>query len=163
MNDDLLPLPVPVNQGTAESEPVWPPLFTAQQCTDYARACMAPLQVRELEEDLRLIRLQEPAQRIAYLTDRAESAEAELSRLKAQEPRPGWRWLKNTTYDERSWPEDAGHENGNYSNSCCECLRMFTGHKRRVVCRSCSEIKADAAAPSTQPDTVQVPNEDAST
>ena len=45
----------------------------------------------------------------------------------------GWKLLPDTTYDERSWPQD-----GNYSCCCCYCGRMFTGHKRRVVCRACS-------------------------
>lgn len=35
------------------------------------------------------------------------------------------------------WPEDAGHENGNYQNRCIYCQRLFIGHKRRVVCRIC--------------------------
>jgi hypothetical protein len=37
------------------------------------------------------------------------------------------------------WPEDSGHENGNYQNRCVECGRTFTGHKRRVVCRACAQ------------------------
>lgn len=50
----------------------------------------------------------------------------------------GYRVLKDTTLDERTWHEDKDHENGNYSCLCCECGRMFVGHKRRVVCRSCA-------------------------
>jgi len=50
----------------------------------------------------------------------------------------GWRLLKDSTYDERSWPEDASHENGNYSCCCCHCGRMFMGHKRRVSCKVCA-------------------------
>jgi hypothetical protein len=37
------------------------------------------------------------------------------------------------------WPEDRGHENGNYSNLCVDCGNFFIGHKRRVVCRICAE------------------------
>lgn len=40
---------------------------------------------------------------------------------------------------ERDWPEDFGHENGNYGNRCAVCDAAFNGHKRRPVCRSCSE------------------------
>lgn len=42
-----------------------------------------------------------------------------------------------------SWPEDLGHENGNYLNRCIMCGCTFQGHKRRVVCKVC-------AAPSTR-------------
>lgn len=44
----------------------------------------------------------------------------------------------------RDWPEDFGHENGNYMNVCGFCGHPFTGHKRRVVCRKCSEQPAEA-------------------
>lgn len=43
----------------------------------------------------------------------------------------------------RDWSEDAGHENGNYQNRCLLCDQIFTGHKRRVICKEC----AMAAAP----------------
>ena len=36
------------------------------------------------------------------------------------------------------WPEDFSHENGNYLCRCFYCNRVFTGHKRRVVCRECA-------------------------
>jgi hypothetical protein len=55
----------------------------------------------------------------------------------------GWRLLKDTTVDERSWSEDAQGENGVYHNTCVHCLRGFTGHKRRVICKSCSQISDD--------------------
>ena len=54
----------------------------------------------------------------------------------------GWKLLKDTTQEERSWGEDSAHENGNYFCNCCVCLRVFVGHKRRVLCKVC------AAAPS---------------
>lgn len=38
----------------------------------------------------------------------------------------------------RDWPEDAEHENGNYSCRCYSCGNEFIGHKRRVVCRACA-------------------------
>jgi hypothetical protein len=50
----------------------------------------------------------------------------------------GWKLLKDSTFDERSWPEDSGHENGNYFCNCIHCGRQFTGHKRRCVCRVCA-------------------------
>lgn len=59
----------------------------------------------------------------------------------------GFKLLKDTTYEERSWPEDAAHENGNYSCCCVICLRQFTGHKRRVVCKVCYAAPPAAAQP----------------
>lgn len=50
----------------------------------------------------------------------------------------GYKLLKDTTHGQRSWPEDASHENGNYYNTCCDCDRVFTGHKRRHICRVCA-------------------------
>ena len=50
----------------------------------------------------------------------------------------GYRLLKNSTHDERSWPGDSSHENGNYHCNCYACGRVFTGYKRRVACRVCS-------------------------
>lgn len=43
---------------------------------------------------------------------------------------------------ERNWTEDASHENGNYECLCCECDQLFIGHKRRVVCKACSNLLA---------------------
>ncbi len=40
---------------------------------------------------------------------------------------------------EGDWPEDFGHENGNYFCNCTYCKKTFTGHKRRVVCKVCSK------------------------
>jgi hypothetical protein len=39
--------------------------------------------------------------------------------------------------EERNWPEDFSHENGQYYCSCVYCGERFVGHKRRVVCRRC--------------------------
>lgn len=39
------------------------------------------------------------------------------------------------------WPEDFTHENGNYMCNCCECGKIFMGHKRRVACKICVGIK----------------------
>ena len=39
----------------------------------------------------------------------------------------------------RDWPEDSGHENGNYRNTCAACEQTFTGHERRVVCHLCDD------------------------
>ena len=52
----------------------------------------------------------------------------------------GYKLLKDTTEDERSWVEDREHENGNYYNLCGHCGRQFIGHKRRVVCKSCATL-----------------------
>lgn len=48
------------------------------------------------------------------------------------------RLLRDTTHDERSYPEDQVHENGWYYNTCIHCLRQFSGHKRRGICKVCS-------------------------
>jgi len=42
----------------------------------------------------------------------------------------------------RSWTEDAPHENGSYLCSCVVCLKYFIGHKRRAVCKLCSQSDA---------------------
>jgi hypothetical protein len=38
----------------------------------------------------------------------------------------------------RDWVEDENDENGNYRNRCIDCGLLFTGHKRRVTCRGCT-------------------------
>lgn len=50
----------------------------------------------------------------------------------------GYKVLKDSTQQERSWTEDARHENGNYHCVCCHCGRGFIGHKRRASCKVCS-------------------------
>lgn len=52
----------------------------------------------------------------------------------------GWRLVKDSTETERRWIEDQDHENGNYSCDCIDCGRHFIGHKRRVICKVCSEV-----------------------
>lgn len=44
---------------------------------------------------------------------------------------------------EWDWTEDFSHENGNYENVCAHCTVHFRGHKRRVVCKKCSQNKAN--------------------
>jgi hypothetical protein len=46
--------------------------------------------------------------------------------------------VDNFAPSERDWTEDFPHENGNYMCRCCVCKRLFAGHKRRVVCKTCS-------------------------
>lgn len=41
--------------------------------------------------------------------------------------------------EERNFPEDYSHENGNYRNICCLCKNEFKGHKRRVICKKCEQ------------------------
>jgi hypothetical protein len=41
--------------------------------------------------------------------------------------------------EDRDWPEDASHENGQYECACCVCGNRFTGHKGRVLCKPCDE------------------------
>lgn len=40
----------------------------------------------------------------------------------------------------RNWAEDSKHENGNYECLCVYCKQSFIGHKRRVVCKACSDV-----------------------
>ena len=58
----------------------------------------------------------------------------------------GYKLLRSTTHEERSFPEDATSDNGSYYNTCCECGRQFTGHKRRIVCKVCTNEKPMIAA-----------------
>jgi hypothetical protein len=68
----------------------------------------------------------------------------------------GYKLLKDSTFDDRSWKEEEGHENGRYYNTCCVCERQFLGHKRRVLCKVCDAEKVSpyvaqsSAAPITQ-------------
>lgn len=52
---------------------------------------------------------------------------------------------------DRNWREDASHENGNYECFCTDCEQPFIGHKRRVTCKACSEIRFASVA-QTVPD-----------
>lgn len=45
-----------------------------------------------------------------------------------------------------SWEEDFSHENGNYLCNCFVCKRNFLGHKRRVVCKTCSKTEQSVAS-----------------
>ena len=45
---------------------------------------------------------------------------------------------------DRDFPGDAEHENGDYENRCVDCGELFTGYKRRVVCRACATKRGDA-------------------
>ena len=42
---------------------------------------------------------------------------------------------------EGDWPEDAksDSDNGAYLNRCIDCGGMFTGNKRRMSCRRCTQ------------------------
>jgi len=39
----------------------------------------------------------------------------------------------------KNWKEDYEHENGNYMCHCRLCKQSFLGHKRRVMCKECTE------------------------
>lgn len=41
----------------------------------------------------------------------------------------------------KNWIEDYKHENGNYVCRCVYCKDNFYGHKRRNICKECSERK----------------------
>ena len=59
--------------------------------------------------------------------------------------------LMPIVYGPRDWPEDHGHENGDYFNECCHCNETFMGHKRRVSCHVCVD-KARAAWAALNPE-----------
>lgn len=40
----------------------------------------------------------------------------------------------------KDWVQDFSHENGCYLNTCIECKMEFKGHKRRVVCKECTDL-----------------------
>lgn len=72
----------------------------------------------------------------------------------------GYKLLKDSTHAERAWIEDAGHENGLYSNTCIECGREFAGHKRRVICRVCAAAPAPAQPAATaKPEHIPTPDD----
>jgi len=50
----------------------------------------------------------------------------------------GFKLIKDSTREERSWPEDYELDNGRYFNTCCNCERLFLGHKRRIECKACA-------------------------
>lgn len=45
--------------------------------------------------------------------------------------------------DETDWREDWNHENGAYKCRCIGCGVLFIGHKRRIVCRKCTQASAE--------------------
>ena len=59
------------------------------------------------------------------------------------ELRPIQRVIRNMP-TEKDWQEDWPHENGKYTCTCVACGGIFTGHKRRVICRACFLLR-DAA------------------
>lgn len=79
-------------------------------------------------------------QRLGWFAWRVNDLEQKLTQALKQQAKvvpEGYKLLKDTTHQDRSWPEDAAHENGCYHNTCINCLRGFTGHKRRGICRAC--------------------------
>jgi hypothetical protein len=81
---------------------------------------------------------------LALALDHIAKDDAEIERLNAAIEQSasgaipdGYKLLRDSTHDERSWKEDASHENGNYYCTCCVCGRQFNGHKRRVLCKVC--------------------------
>ena len=48
------------------------------------------------------------------------------------------------TNPEGDWPEDFADENGNYYCTCVWCAKVFSGYKRRIVCKACHTKNEDA-------------------
>jgi hypothetical protein len=48
------------------------------------------------------------------------------------------------TRADRDWTDDIvkDPDNGGYNNACISCTLLFTGNKRRHVCRACTEAYA---------------------
>lgn len=63
----------------------------------------------------------------------------EITQLCETEMQPRFRTMDHATLAgiDRDWEEDFELENGVYESQCCRCQNMFTGHKRRVICRRC--------------------------
>lgn len=59
-------------------------------------------------------------------------------------PPPGQRDNLKKLAEPFDWPKDFNHENGMYNCECMECGIEFTGHKRRIQCRSCFDKNAKA-------------------
>ena len=80
-----------------------------------------------------------------YDVNAVDAAIATLQTALAQPDVPeGYKLLRDSTHDERSWPEDFNHENGCYHNTCVHCLRGFLGYKRRGICKVCAAPKGGA-------------------
>jgi len=84
-----------------------------------------------------------PFWRLFEAVSELAAANAEVERLRAalaspREPEQGWKLLKDSTFEERSFPEDSPFENGYYYNECAYCGRSFMGYKRRVMCKVCT-------------------------
>ena len=47
--------------------------------------------------------------------------------------------MKDLLQSPKSWTEDFFQENGSYLCNCMVCKEQFMGHKRRVVCKVCSD------------------------
>lgn len=83
----------------------------------------------------------------ANTADTAYKALQQALRLTLSTPTlpEGYHLIRTATHAERSWPEDASHENGAYHNECISCQRTFTGHKRRAICRVCADAAENDA------------------
>lgn len=102
----------------------------------------------------------EDADEVAQLADLLNTA-FNKGRQSAAASVDGWRLVKDSTFDMRSWREDESHENGNYHNVCMDCGRTFQGHKRRPLCKVCTDQpsrspSATASAPSATRPTFKV-------
>lgn len=54
---------------------------------------------------------------------------------------------------DRNWPEDFGHENGQYLNGCIYCSLSFVGHKRRRICKTCADKQLAGGEAGGEPST----------
>ena len=88
-------------------------------------------------KDLGILNKAEPAYILAAIAERLKLDTTAYQESFPVEVPVGYKLLKDTTHAERSWDEDKTHENGNYNCICCHCGRIFTGHKRRVICKAC--------------------------
>ena len=83
------------------------------------------------------IEARKTSRKIRELASEIEALKQQVEQGKRDAVPEGWKLLKDSTQDERSWSEDFIYENGNYFNTCCRCDRTFMGHKRRPICKVC--------------------------
>lgn len=51
----------------------------------------------------------------------------------------GYKLLRDTTVEQRSWMNEAHSERGLATLTCSHCLRVFHANAKRTICRTCEE------------------------
>lgn len=87
-------------------------------------------------------------------TPYSQSPSERIYRRRISQPKERFEYIGCA--EERNWPEDFSHENGNYVNHCCVCHLQFMGHKRRVACRKCTEHPPEQPANEKQHELTEI-------